>query len=353
METLRGSVWLYRLYDVALEIDLPWAERILSAEKPVSRLKLSRVRPKALEFKNPPLTVELEGTTLRIGDRDFPVTPIARVYDFGVLGIILRLLLPEDFGYDDLKELSVPASEPEDFEYVFAGYRDNVLKTLQPALKGGLTGFAEDFVVFFFEEWPRDWDLVPVLLAETGPISQEMRRETLKNHFSYGEDSTVITWDSAFVYDPAGSTDIPDLLEFANAQLLELRYYDSVLDEELAAMYDAIEEAGRGGYRRLKKYRGIMRRMMELVVEVTETSEHIQNALKVTEDVFYARVYAAALNIFRVREWVKSIERKVDVIERNYTMLSDELVTHRFLLLEVSIVLLIAFEIIIWLWTLR
>ncbi len=350
---MRGSVWLYRLYDVALEIDLSRAEKILSAEKPVSRLRLSRARPKALEFKNPPLAVELEETTLSVGGADFPVTPSARVYDFGVLSVILRLWLPADFVYDDLQGLSIPASRPEDFEHVFAGYRDNILKALQPALKGGLTGFAEDFVVFFFEEWPQHWDLVPILLAETGPISQEMRRETLKNHFSYGEDSAVITWDSAFIYDPAGSTDIADLLEFANAQLLELRYYDSALDEELAAMYDAIEEAARGGYRRLRKYRRIMRRMMELVVEVTETSEHIQNALKVTEDVFYARVYAASLNIFRVHEWVKSIERKVDVIERNYTMLSDELVTHRFLLLEAAIVLLIAFEIIIWLWTLK
>ena len=350
---MRGSIWLYRLYDVAEEIDLVRAEQILSVEKPVSRLKLSRVRPKALEFKNPPLTVELESSRVSIEDREYQAMPSARVYDFGVLGIILRVLLPENLGYDDLRKLSIPVSEPEKLEPVMAGYRDSVLKTLRPALKGGLTGFAEDFVVFFFEDWPRNWDPVPILLAESGPVSQEMRRETLKNHFSYGEDSTIITWDSAFVYDPAGSTDIPDLLEFANAQLLELRYYDSVLDKELAAMYEAIEEAARGGYRRLKKYRGIMRQMMELVVEVTETSEHVQNALKVTEDVFYARVYAAALNIFRVREWIKSIERKVDVIERNYAMLSDELVTHRFLLLEAAIVILIAFEIIIWLWTLR
>lgn len=351
---MRGSVLLYRLYDIAQEIDLLKAEQVLSVEKPVSRLKLSRVRPKAIEFKNPPLTVELEGRMIQVGDREFPAAPSARVYDFGVLGIVIRLSLPDDFDYEDLRKLSIPVSEPDCFEHVFSFYRDSVLKALVPALAGeGLTGFAEDFVVFFFEDWPRDWDPVPLLLAEPGTISQEMRRETLKNHFSYGEDSAIITWDAALIYDPEGSTDIPDLLEFANAQLLELRYYDSVLDGELAAMYDAIEEAGRGGYRRLRKYRRIMRRMMELVVEVTEITERVQNALKVTEDVFYARVYAAALNIFRVREWIKSVERKVDVIERNYAMLSDELVTHRFLLLEVSIVILIAFEIVIWLWTLK
>lgn len=351
---MRGSVWLYRLYDIAQEINLVQAEEILAAEKPVSRLRLSRVRPKALEFKNPPLTVELEGQPFHAGKWQFATAPSSRLYDFGVLSIVIRLLLPDDFGYSELQELSELVSDFERFEPAFAGYCDNVINAVRPALAGeGLTGFAEDFVVFYFEHWPKDWDPVPILLSEPGPVSQEMRRETLRNHFSYGEDSSIITWDAALVCDPAGSADIPDLLEFANAQLLELRYYDNVLDRELAAMYDAIEEAGQGGYRRLKQYRSIMRDMMELVVEVTEITERVQNALKVTEDVFYARVYVAALKTFRLQEWLRSIDRKVEVIERSYAMLSDELVTHRFLILEVSIVLLIAFEIVLWLWTLR
>ncbi|HIE13140.1 MAG TPA: hypothetical protein EYP63_06925 [Desulfotomaculum sp.] len=351
---MRGSVWLYRLYDIAQEIDLVQAEELLAAEKPVWRLRLSRVRPKALEFKNPPVTVELEGRPFRAGKWEFSTAPISRLYDFGVLSIVIKLLLPDDFGYDELRELAIQTSEFERFEPAFAGYRDSIIKAVRPAIAGeGLTGFAEDFVVFYFDSWPKDWDPVPLLLSEPGPVSQEMRRETLRNHFSYGEDSSVITWDGALICDPAGSTDIPDLLEFANAQLLELRYYDNVLDREVAAMYDAIEEAGRGGYRRLRKYRNIMRRLMELVVEVTEITERVQNALKVTEDVFYARVYVAALKTFRLQEWLKSIDRKVEVIERCYAMLSDELVTHRFLILEAAIVLLIAFEIILWLWTLK
>lgn len=350
----RGSVWLYRLYDVAQEIDLLQAEELLAVEKPVSRLRLTRVRPKALEFKNPPLTVELAGRAVRFGDWEFATALSARLYDFGVLAVVVRLLLPERFGYDDLRKLAVLLGDAGEFESLFMSYRDELVNALRPALAGvGFTGFAEDFIVYFFETWPREWDPVPLLLGEAGTVSQEMRRETLRNQFSYGDDTTIITWDAALVCDPAGSTDIPDLLEFANAQLLELRYYDSLLDREVAAMYGAIEEAGRGGYRRLHKYRSIMRKMMELVVEVTEITERVQNALKVTEDVFYARVYTAALKIFRVQEWLRSIERKVEVIERNYAMLSDELVTHRFLVLEVAIVVLITFEILLWLWTLR
>ncbi|HAA90076.1 MAG: hypothetical protein XD63_1004 [Thermoanaerobacterales bacterium 50_218] len=349
---MHGSIWVYRLYDVAQEIDLSRAGRILAAKKPVvSRLKLSKVHPKALEIKNPPLTVELERCTLRIRNKEFPVFPRGRAYDFGVLSVILRIQLPENLKYGELRKLAVSINESKELENLFTTYRDDLLEALGPALiDAGISGFVEDFTIFFFERWPHEWDPVPLLLGEADKVSKDMRRETLKNQFSYSDDRTIITWDAALVCEPSGSTDVPDLLEFANAQLLELRYYDNVLDRELAAMYDAIAEAGKGGYRRLKKYREIMRQMMELVLDVTEITEKVQNALKVTEDVFYMRVYTAALKIFRVQEWLRSIERKIEVIERNYTMLSDELVTHRFLLLEVAIVILITLEVILWFW---
>ena len=60
---------------------------------------------------------------------------------------------------------------------------------------------------------------------------------------SYANDVAYLVWDSAFVYDPSGSTDIPDLLEFANAQYLELRYYDGLLEQAIVRMYEAIEDA--------------------------------------------------------------------------------------------------------------
>src|SRR3989449_5037406 len=40
-----------------------------------------------------------------------------------------------------------------------------------------------------------------------------------------------------------------------------------------------------------------------LVADSTEIVERAENALKVTDDVFLARVYAAALELFRGRAW--------------------------------------------------
>ena len=58
-------------------------------------------------------------------------------------------------------------------------------------------------------------------------LSVAERQDVTQRHFSYGEDDLVVVdWNAAFVYEPSGSRDIPDILEIANAQLLEFRYYD-------------------------------------------------------------------------------------------------------------------------------
>ncbi|MCL5935233.1 MAG: hypothetical protein M1543_01880, partial [Firmicutes bacterium] len=162
------------------------------------------------------------------------------------------------------------------------------------------------------------------------------------------DDLAVITWDSALVYDASGSADIPDLLEFANSQLLELRYYDNLLTQEMEKMYDALGEAETiARYRRRRHYRKIMNRLMELVIDISEITERIHNSLKLTEDVFYARVFSSALSIFRTKAWAESIERKITTIQQNYTLLSNEIVTQQSTILEFAIVLLIMLEILL------
>ena len=49
-----------------------------------------------------------------------------------------------------------------------------------------------------------------------------------------------------------------------------------------------------------RRYAGLARRLYTLVAEVTELTEKVDNALQVTEDVYLARIYAAALDLFRV-----------------------------------------------------
>ena len=347
---MSNSIWIYRLYDVAEEIKLDAVEKILSHNRQTSRMRLSRIRPKSIQFKNPPVAVELGEHPVSAGARQFQASFTARVYDLGVISIIMRIHLAGCAGYDEIRRLAVELYNSDEIEPYCLQRLDEIRKALAGALiKEDYSGFVEDFIIYYFRDWQKDWDPVPLLLAEEEPVSPEVRRETLRNSFSYGPgDLAIITWDSALVYDTAGSADIPDLLEFANSQLLELRYYDNLLSGEMEKMYDAIEKAERAGsFRQLNQYRRIMNQLMELIVDITEITERIDNSLKVTEDVFYARIYGTALAIFRTRAWAESIDRKISIINQSYTMLSNRLINRRSELLELSIIFLILLELIL------
>lgn len=346
---MNNSVWVYRIYDIADEIDLRRVERTLSPDKPTTRLKLSRVRPKSIHIDNPPVSVDLGNMTLNLNQQSYQLTAHARVFDLGVVSVVLKIQLPADIKYEDVLDLSVFLYHTDDLEAVFEAYLKILTNNLGITMPDGAEIFTEDFVIYFFRRWDHSWNPTPILLAEKEPLSPQTEKETLKNSFSYGlEDMAVITWDSALVYDSEGSTDVPDLLEFATTQLLELRYYDSLLSAELDNMHGAIEMADKyGWWGRLRQYRRIMKKLMETVIDITEITEKIQKQLKVTEDVFYARVYGSALTIFRTKEWLDSIQHKVNLIQRNYSMLSDEVINRRSLLLEIAIVALFIFEVVL------
>lgn len=57
------------------------------------------------------------------------------------------------------------------------------------------------------------------------------RRELVPCRFSYFADGlAVLTWKSALVVAPPDDHDVEYVLDFANAQLLDLRMYDQQLE---------------------------------------------------------------------------------------------------------------------------
>lgn len=347
---MQDSIWLYRIYEVAKEFDLEVVQAIMAEQKPISRMRLSRVRPKSIMIENPPITVELGTHAVQVAGETFRCVVLARIYDLGVVSLILQIMLPPDLKYDRLLSLAEYLYLTDELEEMFSRWRDSVTNLLKGVMEPLTRGVVEeDFTLFFFRHWPSEWDPVPILLSERVDFSAQVRQETMKNSFAYGkQDQTIITWDTALVYDHEGSTDIPDLIEFALTQLVELRYYDQLLSEEMRRMYVNIEQADRHKwYKRLSSYRAIMKQYMALSIDVNEVTEKIQNAIKVTEDIFYARAYGAATSILRTSVWMESIKHKLRVMEGNYSMLNDEVINHRAMLLELSIVLLIVFDILL------
>ncbi|MDR2005690.1 MAG: hypothetical protein LBP78_00370 [Acidaminococcales bacterium] len=337
-----SSIIIYRLFDIADEIDLDHVQALWAARNKIaSRLRLERVSPKAIAFKDPPVSVELGSHEIMLGGRPHLAEIRARIYDIGVISIIVRIDLPEQATYDDFLDLAIASENiPEDKIHELV---KSVADTIKQALiKPREPEFEEDLVVYYLYEWKKDWDIVQLLLKDRIPASKQTREETLANCLSYAEDVAYFTWDAALVYDPSGSMDIPDLLEFANAQFLELRYYDNLLEKEIGTMYTELEKiTSISDRQRLRNYRRIRGQLMELVADVASLTDRINNSLRVTEDVFYARVYSLYIRLLRADSWRQSIDSNISVIQRTYNMLNEEVITRRSEFLDTAVVALL------------
>jgi hypothetical protein len=358
-----GAIISYRLFDVAYDIDLAkaeatWANTVRTGS---ARGRLATTPPKAVAFGVPPLAFGLGPVTLDLPSGPVQALATARLYDFGVISLALRVQA-NGLGWDAFSDLlnavdSVLSAEagvslwPTLLERVRRGVGDSLIRPLPVALEedyiiGLVNGFSEPMPT---EDLPQRLNLVPMLSGDKRQLSESARRDLLRHRYSYyTDDLVVLTWDRAFICEPRGDSDVLDVLEVANAQLLEMRYYDELLDAELPRMYDLVEAARR---RRplpgARRFADLARRLYTVVAEVTELTEKVDNALQVTEDVYLARIYTAALEQFRVPAVSAAVDRKLAIIRDTYTALYDEASGSRSELLEVIVLLLIAVEIIL------
>ena len=364
IHVVSGAVIACRLFDIADTIDLAKAEALWNKQQldaAVTRGRLVSVAPKALAFGVAPLDIPLEAVVVRIGETEVRAEASARLYGFGVARLALRHSA-DNLAWDDFTRRLNSVDQivgPASGSNIWKGLLDQVLTTLQAALsKRPPTMLEEDYLIGVVrafdtpldaETLQRRIDLVPLLSGEDRLLSEGAQRDLLRQRFSYyTDDLVVLTWDRAFIYEPRGDSDVMDVLDVANARLLEMRYYDQLLQTELPRMYDLVEAAQRArplmGSRR---FANLARRLYTLVAEVTEVREKVDNALQVTEDVYLARIYASALDLFRVAAVSASVERKLAMIRDTYAALYEEASGRRAALMEAAIVVLIVVEIVL------
>ena len=355
-----GTLHVYRLFDIADALDLARAEQLLAA--PRSRLRLEGAQSStAVEIPRPPLQVALGRRTLPLASGAREADASAKLYDYGVASIQYRLPIPPGTALAELVALAeeLVAQPTPALDAAARREADELGRALAPALEkphawDGLETY-HVFLVRSFEvpaSAPEVLAGAPVdrlLLGETSavPLSEEERGDVLKHAFSYlVDDLAVVDWNSAFVLEPSGVVDIPDLLEFATAHLLELRYYDALLDRELHDIYDEIEARSARPNVFTRRYARLQRRTAALLLELSEMIERLENAVKIIGDFYLARVYRSAVRRFRLPAWQESVLRKQELLAGVNTLLSDAADTRRGELLEITVILLISWEIL-------
>jgi len=341
------SLRFYRIYDIGKEINLDQLECELARSYFTVRASFLRVNPKSIMMEDPPLMLKMHEVSVERHSIPYNFRVIARLYDIGAISLC--------FLYEDL---DAPSSVLEDTALLFSGYEGfsdlfgiylkNLGEILGPHIHNLSidSDFFEDYSVYVTDRIDQSIDPAVLLSGEKTQFSSQMREEIVRNTLSYTiNDIAILSYDSALLCNPENPTDLIDLIEFANVQVLELRYYDRVLTRQMKKMYDDIDQADRmSRIRRMRQYHFIMAQLMETYAEISEITEKINNLIKVTEDVYYARVYATALKVMRSSQWSGSVDRKIEVIHDNYSMLSEEVRIQHSNFLEWVVILLIALE---------
>ena len=372
IEVSAGAIVAFRLFDIAYEVDLARAEARWAASKhngrsrSAIRSRLSATPPKAVAFGVPPVVLTFDPVPLDLDGTIVEAVVTGRLYDFGVISFALRVPVV------DLPWPGFVARLNTMDKVVGSGTTTRIWDTLLGQVRSVLgdalerpdtsppaaSGLDEDYLVGVVTAFPgnptavelqQKIDLAPLLSGETRALSEGARTDLMRQRFSYyTDDLVVLTWDRAFIYEPRGDSDVMDVIEVANAQLLEMRYYDELLDSELPRMYDLVEAARRTrSVFGANRFANLARRLYTLVAEVTELTERADNALQVTEDVYLARIYTAALELFRVRLVNAAVDRKLAIIRDTYTALYDEASSRRAELMELLITVLIAGELLL------
>jgi hypothetical protein len=349
----KGSCFPIFAYDVAQAIDLDEAERRLVAGAERQTIKQKRRAPASFEYRPAPLRVTRGGEAQSVdGHRTTPGVEIV-LYDFGAVSVSYTIPLA-----GALATLPALAEALWGNERLLTESRRQVEALMtalgDAAVRPHVADFVEDYSIFHVEAFTEPCDAAMLWTSQAQTVAQVLRAaphalspqeiaDATALRLSFGpNDATIIDTDAAFLFDPEGE-DVRDLVEFANTQLLEMRYLDHELDDVLEGAYETL--LGRPRRWRLAPVGPDLRGLARLQLDAAILFEQVTNALKLVGDQFLARVYSLASRRFHLPEWDTSITRKLQTIDGIYAKMADRASNRRMEILEWIIIILITFEI--------
>lgn len=354
-ELLAGVLHVYVAFDWGEEVFLDRARSLVPAE--VRVLPRRRRTPPSISYRPAPLRVRLPPVELDLAElRRVRSSAEATVFDFAAISLALHV--PFSVPPAGLLRLANELADPAEIVQVARSVLQPLHQQLLPAIQNPLwqDDLSEEYFVFQLSPGECSWAPAVVLQThadwlaglvrlESGPLSPEEITEALRLSLRYSpQDLFVPDWAAAALFDQDCDETL-QTIEFANLQLLEFRHIDKRLDDSLAAAYRLIHDLAKSWLPFWRTHARSLRALGELKVEANGLFERAENVLKLVGDQYLARVYRLLAERFHVREWEEGIQRKLEVAEGVYQVVSDQTATYRAEFLEITVVLLIILEV--------
>src|SRR5262245_55492212 len=350
----RGTCHVLFAYDIAFSIDLSRAETCI--REGTQREKLRHRRRAPTSFQPSPVRFSQPAEPLLIAGRQTNPSVEHVLYDFGAVSVIYSI--PLEGPLWNLLSLSYELYE-NPLLLDQSGQRvKQLLNVIEPAVsKPSISAFVEDYVIFQIDHFEPEvaisdlltkhsLELAQILRAEIRTLSEDEIRDSLAHRISYSsDDMTLVDWNAALIVDPEAEDNLA-VLEFANVELMEMRYLDHRLDSALSPAYETLSRKA------LKRFAfgprpKELQQVAQWQVDSAMLFEGVNNALKLLGDQYLARLYRAATQRFHLNEWDTTIIRKLDTLESIYSKIANQIAGRRMEVLEWIIIILIAASIVI------
>lgn len=343
-----GTLKVYRIFDIAHEISLGQAYEKLKNQTLLKKFSLNKPSKNML-FNDPPMVVYLGGHSIE----NRPVTVTVKIWSYGAISFCVDIDCPFFVDKHELVEWVEQWSQGEAIENFCLERMNFFMETLDKSLKNPkIWEQSEEYSIFVTgpelhdkEYWLNESFVYQLLAMEKRvALSDSMLAPVVECTISYGqEDVVVIDWDNAFVYTNEDEQDICDVIEFANIQLLELRYFDDLLDKKLSGLYRQVIEKKPSIF---SKVHVLAKDASQLYFETSELVDRIENSVKVIGDIYYARLYRICLKRLQVTQWQSLVDQKLKNLLDVSQIYMGELNNRKSHLMEIIIIILIAIEVV-------
>ena len=339
---LSGSLWILWLYDVCEEINLETLRRILGVG---ARPEPRHLSPEYVRFERPPVVQRLEAIN---GELNY--------YEYGVVSI--KLELPFETDWAELTELSARSMTNPDLEKKAVEAVRRCVEGVGPALvKPYENWLSEDYYIIHLKATDpactaaelisgHGNEIARIVRGEHAELSRSETEEILGSRLSYyPDDLLVVGWTSAFIHDTADdAAPTIQLLEYANTQLLEFRYYDAVLSQLLQGVYKSLEK--KGGVFTRWQLASQAQNLNKIRLDIRELTERVDTSIKFLSDMFSARLYRLAAAKVGVDDYRRLVDGKLHTAGELYEFMMDQFHQSRAFVLEVMVVIILIIELV-------
>lgn len=346
-----GRCFVFYAFDLGISINLALCDKIVDEPRELTKFRHNQRAPRYFDYNPLPIRLVQSGEEFSFTELNFKAEKNVDVtiFDFGAISVTYEIDIRGPLSA--LINLSAELYENELLREDATRRANQIYREIFKTItKPELSELCEDYLVFNIRKLNQQIEpralirehaqtVGQILRCENERVSDSQLEEALSTTVSYSpQDIVVIDWNTSLIYG-GEPLDVLAVMEFANVELLEMRYQDGELDEALESAYQAMNSG--------KRFGADLKRVAQLQVDSAMMYEGVNNALKLLGDQFLARVYSLISKRFHLSDWDSSILRKLDTLNSIYMKISDQASQRRTEMMELIIIGLIAFEVVL------